>query len=477
MATIMKQINIKTNIYTIILIFFSILIIGQTVYCATESRENSVVRSVRKVSPAVVNISSQYEIRKNSSPFSGYGMDPRIESFFNDFFSPELQRKEKRTSLGSGVIIDGSHGFVLTNTHVVEKATTITVTFKDQQEFEATIVGMDPDSDLAVLKIKTNKKLPAIDMGNSDDIMIGESVIAIGNPFGFSHTVTTGVVSSVDRSIKTADRVFHKFIQTDASINPGNSGGPLLNINGELIGINTAIYSQAQGIGFAIPINRAKRIITDLITYGTVIKPWIGITVQPLDSSLTTYFKIKNEGVIIKSIEMDSPAEKANLKEGDIILSINSKTLTGIHDYQTILNDISTGQKITLEINRKGNILKISLKTSIFPTELALDLAKNRMGIWVTEVNTTTRYKYGLKANSGVLIEKLRRNSYLAKIGVNPGDIIHQIDEVKIKTLSDFKSAIVKYRDKPSLVLLIQRGAYLYYINAIIKDNEWKEQK
>jgi serine protease Do len=155
---------------------------------------------------------------------------------------------------------------------VVEKATTINVALNDKREFEATIVGMDPDSDLAVLKIKSDQTLPAMQMGNSEDIMVGESVIAIGNPFGFSHTVTTGVVSAVNRSIKTDERVFHEFIQTDASINPGNSGGPLLNINGELIGINTAIYAQAQGIGFAIPINRAKRIISDLINYGEVVR-------------------------------------------------------------------------------------------------------------------------------------------------------------------------------------------------------------
>jgi serine protease Do len=185
---------------------------------------------------------------------------------FEIFFLPSLNAGKSEPALASGVIIDGTRGLVLTNAHVVEKATTISVALNDQREFEATIIGMDPDSDLAVLKIQSDQVLPSIQMGHSDDLMIGESVIAIGNPFGFSNTVTTGVVSSVDRSIKTADRVFHKFIQTDASINPGNSGGPLLNINGDLIGINTAIFAQAQGIGFAIPINRAKRIISDLIT-------------------------------------------------------------------------------------------------------------------------------------------------------------------------------------------------------------------
>ena len=447
-----------------------LLLGGQAGICGAETRENSVVRAVRSVSPAVVNISSQYEIRKNSNPFSGYGMDPWVENFFRDFFSPEMQRREKRTSLGSGVIIDGAHGFVLTNTHVVEKSTIITIALNDKREFEATIVGMDPDSDLPVLKIRTQQPLPAVQMGNSDDIMIGESVIAIGNPFGFSHTVTTGVVSAVNRSIKTSDRVFHRFIQTDASINPGNSGGPLLNIDGELIGINTAIYAQAQGIGFAIPINRAKRIVSDLINYGTVVRPWIGMTVQALDSTLASYLNIQDKGILVKSVEADSPAALSGIQEGDIILSINGKRISDVNDYRSMVTTLSSDQTITVEFNREGKRSTATLKTRIFPSDRALDLASRRLGISVSEVNEKMRAKYGLRANSGVLIVKLRRGSHLDRIGVSPGDIIHQMDEERVEDLSDFKEAIVKYRHKPSVVLLIQRGAHLYYINAIMKD-------
>jgi serine protease Do len=329
------QINRKKRVLSIFAVSLIFLMIScQSGYCTIESRENSVVKAIRKVSPAVVNISSQYEIRKNSNPFSGYGMDPLLENFFRDFFSPELERREQRTSLGSGIIIDGHRGLLLTNTHVVEKATRINVALKDEREFEAIIVGMDPDSDLAVLKINSNQPLPSIQMGNSEEIMIGESVIAIGNPFGFSHTVTTGVVSAVNRSIKTAQRVFHKFIQTDASINPGNSGGPLININGELIGINTAIYSQAQGIGFAIPINRAKRIISDLINYGEVVQPWTGMTVQTIDSDLSNYLNIQNDvGVMVTSVEPKSPASIAGITEGDIIIAIDGWRITHISDY------------------------------------------------------------------------------------------------------------------------------------------------
>jgi Do/DeqQ family serine protease len=449
-----------------------LLITWSNGFCSIETRENDVVKAVRKASPAVVNISSQYEIRKNSNPFSGYGMDPMLDKFFRDFFAPELERREKRTSLGSGVIIDGTRGLVLTNTHVVEKATTIRVALNDQREFEATIIGMDPDSDLAVLKIQSDQVLPAIQMGHSDDLMIGESVVAIGNPFGFSHTVTTGVVSSVNRSIKTADRVFHKFIQTDASINPGNSGGPLLNISGELIGINTAIYAQAQGIGFAIPINRAKRIISDLINFGEVVQAWIGMTVQALDSNLSSYLGVPGDvGLMVTAVETQSPAATAGIEEGDIILSIDGLRITDILAYQAKMNEISAEQTLSVEISRKGKITRISIETAIFPLDRALELASQRLGIKITGLDEQAQLTYGIKTNTGVLIIEMRRGSHLDQLGVRPGDIIRQIDEARVETLADFKAAIIKYRHKPSVVLLIQRHGNLYYVNTTMKEN------
>ena len=472
MTNVTRQINCKTTIRALAAVFLILLgVTWQAPLSAAQSRENGVVKAIRAVSPAVVNISSEYDIHKNSNPFSGYGMDPMLEKFFRDFFSPELERREKRTSLGSGVIIDGEHGLVLTNAHVIEKASTIRVALLDKREFEASIVGMDPDSDLAVLKIQSDQPLPAIVMGDSDDIMIGESVIAIGNPFGFSHTVTTGVVSAVNRSIKTGDRVYHEFIQTDASINPGNSGGPLININAELIGINTAIYAEAQGIGFAIPINRARRIISDLINYGTVVDAWIGVTAQPLDVNLADYLGIDgHHGVMVSSIEPDSPAAKAGIHEGDIILSVNGVRISSIADYEMKIKQISVGEAIALEINRKGKRLTFSPTAVVFPIEQALPLAQRLLGITVTDLNAENRSRYAVHARSGVLIERMRRGSYLDRIGVRPGDIIRQIGEVRVDALADFKSAIVKYRSKSAMILMIQREGQLYYVNAIIKD-------
>ncbi len=428
-------------------------------------RETPVVRAVRKVSPAVVNISSEYEVRKRVSPFSGFGMDPFFDSFFKDFFEPGFERRYKRHSLGSGVIIDGKRGFILTNAHVVEKTGTITAILKDEREYEAQVVGADPDSDLAVLRIESDKPLPAIEMGDSEDLMIGESVIAIGNPFGFSHSVTTGVISALNRSIRTENRVFQDFIQTDASINPGNSGGPLLNINGALIGINTAIYSKAQGIGFAIPINKAKRIVNDLIRYGEVIPAWIGLTVQNIDKRLAQYLNVQGvSGVLVKAVEDKSPAEQAGIQEGDILRTLESKKVANASQYESVLKGIAAGQTISATFWRNSEEKTASIETAVFPIELAMELAYRLMGVAVEDATVRNRAKYNLATKEGVVITKIRNRSHLAEIGVKPGDVIRKMDEIPIKGTKDFESAIVKNRKKSSVVVLLQRGDQLYYI-------------
>ncbi|CAB5120798.1 peptidase/PDZ domain protein [Olavius algarvensis associated proteobacterium Delta 3] len=336
-------------------IAFLLFASGELYSGVSYSRENPVVRAVRKVSPAVVNISSEYEVGSRLSPFSGLGMDSIFENFFNDFFDPGLQRRYKRTSLGSGVIISGAQGLILTNAHVISRSSTIQVVLQDKREFNADIIGADPDSDLAVLRIQSDEPLPAIDMGKSDDLMIGETIIAIGNPFGFSHTVTTGVISALNRSLRTEERTYQDFIQTDASINPGNSGGPLLNINGELIGINTAIYAKAQGIGFAIPINRARRIINDLILYGEVVLPWVGITAQEIDNHIASYMSLDaGEGLLVRSVELASPAHVAGITTGDVILDIGNQPMKTLEDYRAAIRSYKAGDTILLSVRHEG---------------------------------------------------------------------------------------------------------------------------
>jgi S1-C subfamily serine protease len=315
------------------------------------------------------------------------------------------------------------------------------------------------------LQINSTTRLPAIDMGSSDDLMIGETVIAIGNPFGFSHTVTTGVISAVDRSIRTDERVFLDFIQIDASINPGNSGGPLLNINGDLIGINTAIYAKAQGIGFAIPINKAKKIISDLIQFGEVIQTWIGISVQNLDKKLAGYLKVPGKkGVMVKALEPDSPASSAGLKEGDIILAIGNKKIASVQDYWSVKKTYAAGDTLKTKIWRNGKTETAHIKSRVFPMEMAEDLALRLMGIRVEDLTPKNRTDYRITVRQGVVISEIDGRSDLAKIGARPGDVIRQIDDAAIVNKDDFKKAIVKYRQRRSVVILLQRGDQGYYI-------------
>jgi S1-C subfamily serine protease len=295
--------------------------------------------------------------------------------------------------------------------------------------------------------------------------MIGETVIAIGNPFGFSNTVTTGVVSAVNRSIRTDDRVYHDFIQTDASINPGNSGGPLLNINGDLIGINTAIYAKAQGIGFAIPINTAKRIVADLIRFGEVIPAWIGLTVQNVDSKLAQYMGIENgKGAIVRNVEAESPAADADIIQGDLLVSIGSRAISSSLDYQTVMRNYAAGDLLEIGLIRDHKRTLVKLKARVFPEERALDLAYRLMGIRVEDITAKNRGGIRVEPPEGVMISEVGSRSYFAKIGAQRGDIIRQVDEIKISKLSDFKKAIVKYRQKSSVIVLLQRGDQGYYI-------------
>ncbi|MCJ7830774.1 MAG: trypsin-like peptidase domain-containing protein, partial [Desulfobacterales bacterium] len=411
-------------------------------------------------------ISAEYEVRERRRPFQGFALDPFFDSFFKDFFDRGSERRQKRSSLGSGVIIDGQRGFILTNAHVIVKTDAVTVTLQDGRELQAQVVGADAESDLAVLRVDAQDPLPSVAMGSSDDLMIGETVIAIGNPFGFSHTVTTGVISARNRSIKTEDMIFHDFIQIDASINPGNSGGPLLNINGELIGINTAIYAKAQGIGFAIPIHKARRIVADLIAHGEVIVPWIGLVVQDLDAKLAQYLALPdNHGVLIQSVDPGSPAAKAGVHDGDVLLAIGEEDISSQTDYLRVLKGHAVGETLTLKLWRNARETDLSLKAAFFPLEQAGALAYRLLGIQVKALPPVRGLGKSSAPAEGVVIDRVRPQSYLARIGVQPGDILRRLDGTVITDLKGFESAIIRFRYKPSVALLLQRGEKLYNIS------------
>jgi S1-C subfamily serine protease len=273
----------------------------------------------------------------------------------------------------------------------------------------------------------------------------------------------------MNRSIRAQDRVYHDFIQIDASINPGNSGGPLLNINGDLIGINTAIYAKAQGIGFAIPIGKARKIISDLIQYGEVIQAWIGITVQNMDETLAKYLKVpSSSGIVVKMVEPKSPAKRAGVQESDIILSIDKQKINSIEDYKSVTKSIAAGESLRTMLWRNGKKQSVVIDTIVYPIEMAEDLAYRLMGIKVEDITRKKRKAYRIYAREGVVISKIKKNSYLDQIGAEPGDVIRQLDDFTIQTSKDFKKAVIKSRLKNSIVLLLQRGEQGYYITVTL---------
>src|SRR6184192_3522259 len=343
-------------------------------------RRSLVVQAVEKASPAVVNVSTEQVVERRASPFP-FPQDSFFEEFFRDFVDPR-PRRFKTTSLGSGVIV-AADGTIMTNVHVIQRASRIHVTLLDQREFDAKLVGADADADIAVLRIKAGGDLPHIPFGTSADLMIGETVIAIGNPFGLSHTVTTGVVSAVGRSLHEEDRTYTDFIQTDASINPGNSGGPLLNIKGELIGIDTAIYSRSGGsigIGFAIPVDRARRVMRDLVSYGEVRRAWVGLVVQDLTPQLAQHFGTRR-GVVVAEIDPGSPAAGAGLARGDVITRVDGREIHSRDEFEQRVQDHAEGTKVVVTRRRDGSDDDVELVTAAFPAAQADDLAWHLLGL------------------------------------------------------------------------------------------------
>ncbi|HSD10418.1 MAG TPA: trypsin-like peptidase domain-containing protein [Candidatus Binatia bacterium] len=417
---------------------------------AETSRRSPVVEAVERLAPAVVNISTSQVIERDVAPFP-FSSDPSFDQFFRDFFEPRRQRLT-RSSLGSGVIIRGD-GTILTNQHVVLRSARITVTLSDEREFEARLVGSDADSDLAVLRVESDRPLPAVEMGTSSDLMIGETVIAIGNPFGLSHTVTTGVISAVGRSLRAEDQTFYDLIQIDASINPGNSGGPLLNVDGELIGINSAIYQNAQGIGFAIPIDRAKRVVADLLSYGEVQSAWVGVRLQDLTPDLAAHFGVgPGAGVLVRDVEADSPASRAGIERRDVILAMNDHPVHSVDQWDSVLRDRPVGDSIRVSALRGDSRLSFVVRTLRFPDERADALAWEGLGLRVSD------------RGKALTVKAVRQQSPAASVGIRPGDVVAALNGRSVETLEQFRRRLASLRSARRMLVSIQRGARLYHV-------------
>ncbi|UCE78836.1 MAG: DegQ family serine endoprotease, partial [Nitrospiraceae bacterium] len=398
------------------------------------------------LSPAVVNISSTKLMKRDHNSF----FDDPFFDFFNPFRNFGFPKKWKEQSLGSGVIVSRD-GYIITNNHVVEQAEEIKVTLFDKRMFRAQVTGTDPKTDVAIVKIDA-EELPSVIWGDSDTLQVGEFVLAIGNPYGLSHTVTMGIISAVGRaSVGIAD--YEDFIQTDAAINPGNSGGPLVNIKGELIGINTAIFSRSggyQGIGFAVPSNMAKLVMDQLVREGKVTRGWLGVTIQELTPDLSNKFGLqKSQGALVGDIAKGSPAEKAGIKRGDIILEFNGKKVKDVGALKNMVAKAGIGDELPVTIMREGKKQSLKVVISELPKEF-VDSSGHDMvpddfrfeglaGLTVTELTREIARQLGLGSNEqGVVIVRVEQGSAPEEAGLRKGDVIQEIDREKIDGLDTY---------------------------------------
>ncbi len=412
-------------------------------------RHTVTVSVVQEVGPAVVNITTEQRVQRRRSPFPG---DPFFDSFFRDFFEPRLPHTAQ--NLGSGVVID-EQGHILTNAHVVARASRIQVTLADGREFDATLIGADPKNDVAVLKIESEQKLPWIEMGSSEDLMVGEPVIAIGNPFGLSSTVTTGVISALNRSIRSEKGVYHGFLQTDASINPGNSGGPLLSAEGELVGINTAVYQGAQGIGFAIPIDTAARVVRELIEEGEVSPVWLGVEFQELTPQLQRAIGLADtvHGALVNRVREDSPAKKAGVMRGDVVTQLDDRPVRSARSFFEMLETAVDGQELRLTIVRDQRTRKIRVRAQEVPEPVVQALVSELLGMELASA-----------AKGGYVVRSVRPGSGADRIGIQPGDVVLGINGRTLQDADALRRSALDLRGRARAQVVVQRGDGRYHV-------------
>jgi serine protease Do len=438
-----------------------------------------------KTSPAVValraeRIVTQERQSTRQSPFGEPYSDP-FEFFFRsprqrdprqqpEQRAPRQPRRESRTAQGSGFLIS-SDGYILTNNHMVEESQKIEVELTDGRKFTAKIIGTDPDSDVAVVKVEA-KDLPYLELANSDALEVGEWVLAIGNPLGLSHTVTAGIVSAKGRSgFGLAN--FENFIQTDAAINFGNSGGPLINLDAEVVGINTAIVGAGGniGIGFAIPINMAKNIYEQLVNNGTVSRGYIGIQFAELTLEVAHGLGLKEDtkGIIVSEVMEDSPAEKAGLKRYDVIVEFEGKPVGKSNEFRNRVAMLNPGAKVQMVIVRDRRRKKITLNLATRPSTAELTGAlpqetQKELGFTVEDLTDEIARQYGYKGLSGVIVTSVDDDSQVAEKGIAPGALIMEVNQQKVKNAAEFNEAIKEAKEEGAALLFVKRGRYTFFV-------------
>jgi serine protease Do len=408
------------------------------------ARRTPLVLAVERARPAVVNINAQELVRAQASN------DP-----WSLFFG--RARDQVRTSLGSGFVFDPA-GYVLTNFHVVAHGSRIQVSFDDGSDYGAKVVGTDPGGDLAVLKIESERKFAAAPLGSSSDLLLGEPTIAIGNPFGLNQSVSMGVVSALHRPVHAEGRSYYDFIQTDASINPGNSGGPLLNADGNVIGVCSAVLATGQGIGFAIPIDRALRVARALVKSGELADAWWGFDAETLDHDAAEALGA-HSGALVTSLEVGSPAASAGLRRGDAVVRAEASPVHDADELRFLLRDVPVGTRVSLGVVRGKEKIELAVTAQPLTAERALRVFETRSGVKVTELSAREARKAGYETNKPVLaIETVGRGSAAARSGLRRGDLLLAVNSADVESLSDFQKALAQARKSGQVVLLVQRG-------------------
>lgn len=434
----------------------------QDCVCSPKQISKFFTNVAKTAMPAVVFIKVESTNDQAVNPFQSPG-DPFNNDLFQRFFGlPQQQQPQQQMSQGSGFIVSAD-GYVLTNAHVIKGADKITVALHDGRELDATIIGSDPHTDVAVVKID-GKDLPFVKLGDSDQMEIGEWVVAIGSPFQLEASLTVGVISAKGRqNLKITD--LEDFIQTDAAINPGNSGGPLLNLDSEVIGINTAIVSRSggyMGIGFAIPSNMVKNVMNQIINNGVVTRGFLGVSLQPVDRDIADSFNLdKAEGALISDVSKDSPADKAGLKQGDIIIEYNGTTVKSLGGFRNDISLMKPGSTIQLKVIRKGAVLTLPVTLGSISDALTTTSGlSQKIGIEVDELKPDIAQQLGYPpSETGVFITKVKPGSAASMAGMRPGFIIQAINHKKISNLAEFNEAMAEVGNKNRVLILVKQGS------------------
>jgi serine protease Do len=428
---------------------------------------------IKKASPSVVTIIAVKVMRGSGEGSAPFGLEDPSRDFFERFFGEQIPKDYRQNALGTGFIID-QEGFILTNNHVVEQTEELKVRLSDEKEFKAQIIGRDPKTDLALIKINANRPLVPLILGDSDRIEVGDWVVAIGNPFGLGNTVTAGIVSAKYRQIGGGP--YDNFIQTDASINPGNSGGPLLNLDGEVIGVNSAIFSENGGnigIGFAIPINMAKQLLPQL-KEGKVRRSWIGVVIQDITPELKAKLGLgTEEGALVSDVVSGGPADKAGIQRGDVILRFDGKPIRSTQNLPFVVASAPIGKTVEMEIMRGNQRLNLQVKTEELKEEAEEETSANEagpnLGIEVQEITPEMAKNYDLSRTSGVIIVQVENGSPADEAGLVPGDILVEIDKKPVKNLEALNSLLAGVKAGDTILLLVDRSGTTIFVTLTVE--------